>query len=432
MNIAVAGYGIEGKANVAYWRALGDQVTVLDEREVLADIPDGVNVLSGQGVFDDLSEYDMVIRTASLRPDKLSSARKIWSATNEFFVKCPAPIIGVTGTKGKGTTASLIASMLRAAGKTAHLVGNIGVAALDVLPTITPEDVVVFEMSSFQLWDLEKSPHVAVVLMIEPDHLDVHATLEEYVGAKSRIAATQVPIDIVVYHPTNELSERVATPGHGRKVRYGTIEDRGVYVTSNTFFVQGQQICGTDIMQIPGAHNLENACAAMTAVLAYDETISFDEISAGLKGFTGLPHRLKFIREVNGVRYYDDNYSSAPGAAIAAMRSFEQPEILILGGYDKGIQFTDLANAIKEQANIKRIILIGTTKEKIASALDIVGKADIYELSRETVLEPIVQRAYKLAESGDVVIMSPACASFDMFKNFSDRGDQFIKLVEGL
>lgn len=431
MNIAVAGYGIEGKANVAYWRALGDEVTVLDEKEI-SDLPDGVRARTGHGVFDDLSEFDMIIRTASLRPDKLSSARKIWSATNEFFLRCPAPIIGVTGTKGKGTTASLIASVLRAAGKTAHLVGNIGIPALDVLPVIKPEDVVVFEMSSFQLWDLEKSPHVAVVLMIEPDHLDVHATLEEYVGAKSRIAAAQAQGDVVAYHPTNELSERVAAPGNGRKVRYGTREDRGVYVASNTFFIQGKQICGTDIMQIPGAHNLENACAAMTAVLAYDETISFDEIAAGLKSFTGLPHRLKFIREVNGVRYYDDNYSSAPGAAIAAIRSFQEPEILILGGYDKGIEFADLASVIKDQSNIKKIILIGTTKHKIASALDMVGKTDIYELSNETRLAPIVRRAYELAEAGDAVIMSPGCASFDMFRNFSDRGDQFIKLVEGL
>lgn len=431
MNVAVAGYGMEGKANVAYWLAKGARVTVLDEKEVVA-VPVGVEVMTGPNVFDNLGDYDFVVRTASLRPDKLVSACKIWSATNEFFAECPAPIIGVTGTKGKGTTASLITSILRAAGKTTHLVGNIGVAALEVLPTIQPDDVVVFEMSSFQLWDLEKSPHIAVVLMVEPDHLDVHTSMDEYIAAKARITASQNSGDVTVYHPTNELSERVAMNGNGQKVRYGTVEDNGAYVVSNTFFIQTQQICGVDIMQIPGTHNIENACAAMSAVLAYDPSLHFDDIAAGLKSFTGLPHRLKFIRELGGVRYYDDNYSSAPGAAIAAMRAFEGPEVLIMGGYDKGVTFDELAGAVKNQPNIKRVVLIGQTRHKIAAALDAAGKSDIYELSNETTLGPIVQRVHELANKGDVVIMSPACASFDMFKNFSERGDQFIELVEGL
>ena len=431
MNVAIAGYGIEGKANVAYWQQKGDQVTILDEKE-LSDVPQGVTVVTGKAAFDNLGEYDMVIRTASLRPDRLVSARKAWSSTNEFFAVCPAPIIGVTGTKGKGTTASLITSILRSAGTTVHLVGNIGIAALDVLPTIQPTDVVVFEMSSFQLWDLEKSPQVAVVLMVEPDHLDVHTDMNDYLDAKSQIAAAQDVVDVVVYHSTNELSRRIAMHGEGKKVRYGVADDGGVYVESNTFCVQTQRICSTDVLQIPGAHNVENVCAAITAALAYDPSLSFEAITSGLKGFTGLPHRLKFIRELDGVQYYDDNYSSAPGAATAAIRSFTQPEVLIMGGHDKGIEFGELAIAIKGQTNIKRIILIGQTQQKIAAALDTHGLQGAYEMSSETELAPIVKRAHELAEPGDVVIMSPGCASFDMFKNFSDRGDQFIQLVEGL
>lgn len=431
MNVAVAGYGIEGKANVAYWLAKGAQVTVLDQKEI-HDIPSGVEIITGPEAFAYLDAYDIVVRTASLRPDKLSSARRIWSATNEFFTECPAPIIGVTGTKGKGTTSSLIASILQAAGKTVHLVGNIGVAALEVLPIVRPEDVVVFEMSSFQLWDLEKSPHIAVVLMIEPDHLDIHTDMSEYIAAKARIAVSQNAEDVVVYHPDNELSRSVAMNGPGRKVRYGEPGDGGVYVKSNKFFVQDDPICSVSTLQLVGQHNVENACAAITTVLAYDCTIAFEQIKQGLESFTGLPHRLKLIRETDGVRYYDDNYSSAPGAAIAALRAFTDPEILILGGYDKGVEFTDLAEAIKLQPNIRHSILIGQTRHKIAAALDAVGKSDIYELSDETMLGPIVRRARELAEPGDVVIMSPACASFDMFINFSDRGNQFIQLVEGL
>lgn len=431
MNVAVAGYGMEGKVNLAYWLSKGAQVTVLDEKEV-TDVPDGVSVVTGPDVFDTLEAYDLVVRTASLRPDRLNSARKVWSGTNEFFAECRAPIIGVTGTKGKGTTSSLIASMLKAAGKTVHLVGNIGIAALEVLPAIQPDDVVVFEMSSFQLWDLEKSPHIAVVLMIEPDHLDVHAHMDEYTNAKSNIVAHQDADDTAVYHPINEFSRAVAQNGAGRKVRFGIADDGGVYVESNKLCIQGERICGVENIQIPGAHNIENVCAAATAVLSYDAGIDFESIAAGLREFTGLPHRLKYIREVDGVKYFDDNYSSAPGATIAALKAFSEPEVLIAGGYDKGVGFSELAKAISGQRNIKRVLLIGQTRRAIAAELDIVGKSDIYELSDETTLGPIVQRARSLAEAGDVVVMSPGCASFDMFKNFSDRGDQFIQLVEEL
>lgn len=431
MNVAVAGYGMEGKVNTLYWLSKGAQVTVLDEKDI-TDLPKGVTAITGAHAFDNLETYDVVVRTASLRPDKLRSARKVWSGTNEFFAECPAPIIGVTGTKGKGTTSSLIASILRVAGKTVHLVGNIGVAALEVLPHIKADDVVVFEMSSFQLWDLEKSPHIAVVLMIEPDHMDVHAHMDEYVSAKANITINQAVDDVAVYHPTNDYSRTIAEKSDGRKVRYGALDDGGVYVESNKLCVHGQQICGLENVQIPGAHNIENVCAAVTAVLSYDETIRFDLIAKGLREFTGLPHRLKFIRGVDGVQYFDDNYSSASGAAIAAMKAFTEPEVLIMGGYDKGIEFSELAKVVSARTNIKHIILIGQTRHKIAAALDAVGKSDVYELNDETTLQPIIQRARDVADPGDVVIMSPGCASFDMFKNFSDRGDQFIQLVEGL
>lgn len=431
MKVAIAGYGIEGKANLDYYQRLGAEVTILDEKSV-TEAPKGVHVISGPQAFADISSYDMVVRTASLRPDKLSQAKKVWSATNEFLAKCQAPIVGVTGTKGKGTTSSLIASILRAAGKTVHLVGNIGVPALEVLPRIRPEDIVVFEMSSFQLWDLEKSPSVAVVLMIEPDHLDVHQGMDEYLAAKANIRVHQRATDACYYHPTNQYSQRIALSGEGLAApcRYGVADDSGVYVDSNNFCVQGQQICSVSALQIPGAHNVENACAAISAARALG--VDAAAVEAGLRAFTGLPHRIKFIRDVDGVRYFDDNYSSAPGATIAAVRAFSEPEILIAGGYDKHIQFDELAAAVAAQPNIKKVILIGQTRMKIAAALDSVGKSDLYVLSDDTSLRPIVEMAKTFATAGDVVIMSPGCASFDMFRNFGDRGDQFIALVEGL
>lgn len=431
MKIAIAGYGIEGKASAKYWADKGHSITILDENDIQVDRGD-FNVVSGADAFNNLAVYDMVIRTASLHPEKLRSAKKIWSATNEFFEKCPAPIIAVTGTKGKGTTASLIAEVLRTAGKDVHLVGNIGVPALGVLPEVSQNDVVVFEMSSFQLWDIERSPSVAVVLMIEPDHQNVHKNMDEYVEAKSRITAFQSSNDTLVYNPFNRYSSEIAKNTKAHTLGYGDEERGGVYVKSNTFFIRSQQICSVDLLQIPGDHNVENACAALTAVLAYDDSTSSADIAKGLRSFMGLPHRLKFIKEVGGVKYYDDNYSSSPGATIAAMRSFQEPEILIVGGYDKGIGFNELARAVEGQPNVKRLIVIGQTRHKIAVALDATSHKGRYELSNETELAPIVARAHELAEAGDVVIMSPACASFDMFKNFADRGEQFIKFVEGL
>ena len=429
MTIAIAGYGIEGKASAEYWRKAGHDVTILDEKPV-AFAPENVTVISRPNVFDDLGDYDMVVRTASLRPDRLGSAKKVWSATNEFFAECPAKIIGVTGTKGKGTTVSFIASILRAAGKKVHVVGNIGTPALEILPNIQPDDIVVFEMSSFQLWDLERSPASAVVLMIEPDHLDVHVDMAEYVAAKARIVSSQTADNQVIYHPANEISAQIAAQSAGQKIRYSRPEDGGAYVKENTFFVQSDAIGSVSTLQVVGQHNIENACAAISAAWLYTQDVA--AIARGLHDFTGLPHRLKLVREQGGVRYYDDNYSSAPGAAMAAMRAFTEPEVLIMGGYDKKIDFMGLAQAIAAQPNIKHIILIGQTRHSLASALDTVGKADWYEISDETTLAPIVARARDIAVPGDVVIMSPACASFDMFANFSDRGDQFIRLVEGL
>ncbi len=428
MKVAIAGYGLEGKANLRYWQRKGAEVTILDEHRV-EDAPTGIIVKSGPEAFNDLSSFDMVIRTASLNPIKLSSAKKVWSATNEFFAECLAPIIGVTGTKGKGTTSSLIASVLRTAGKTVHLVGNIGVPALDALASIQPDHIVVFEMSSFQLWDLKKCPHIAVILMIEPDHQDVHANMDDYVQAKANIRRNQVAGDICIYHPTNELSKLVACASDvSAPLRYGAAQDGACYVKDNAFYIRDQIICSTAELRLVGQHNIENACAAITA--AWEYTQDTGAIAQGLHAFDGLPHRTKFICEVDGVKYYDDNYSSAPGAAIAAMKSFTAPEVLIMGGYDKHIDFSELAGAVRDRGNIKRIILIGQTQHQIAAALDAAGRHDMYELSSEVTLRPIVERARAIAVPGDVVIMSPACASFDMFKNFGDRGDQFIEIVE--
>lgn len=389
---------------------------VVDAREV-TNAPKGVIVQSGEGVFSRLDHADMVVRTAGLPPRSISTNGKIWSATNEFFSECPAPIIGVTGTKGKGTTCSLIASILRAAGKTVHLVGNIGTPALDVLPEITADDIVVYELSSFQLWDLEKSPHIAVVLMIEPDHLDVHADFAEYLAAKSNIVRHQTANDVVIYNQNNSYSQQIANQSPARKVAYP------IELTDN----MKQEI------KLPGAHNLDNASAAVLAARAAFSYMSDEIICQGLAAFTGLPHRLKFVAENNGVRFYDDSISTTPGSAIAAMRSFDQPKVLILGGSDKGADYTELAQELAASDSLRGVVLVGSNAERIATMLQQA------ELPNETMLQKglismpdAVRAAADLARPGDVIILSPAAASFDQYKNYTDRGEQFVAAVEAL
>lgn len=432
MKIAIAGYGLEGEENYRYWTALGENdITIVDEKETPdRELPDGAKTLLGPGVFEQLQDFDLVIRTAGLAPYKIKTNGKIWSATNEFLEKCPAKIIGVTGTKGKGTTASLIASILEASGKKVWLVGNIGTSAIQSLENIGSEDIVVFEMSSFQLWDVERSPHIAVILYIEPEHLNVHTDMEDYVHAKAQIRAHQTSDDICVYHPTNQYSKQAAhISSQGRLVRYGVVDDGGVYERSGEFYHDGQVICRTDVLQLLGEHNVENASAAITAVLQYDPRVTIDAIEKGLRDFHGLPHRLQFVRLVGGVRYYDDSIATTPSSAIAALRAIDGPKVIILGGSFKGSDFTELAHELV--ARDVKAILIGEEAPTIAKASEAAGFTD-YEILESPTMAQIVSRARERASDGGAVLLSPASASFGLFKNYVDRGNQFVDAVNAL
>ena len=427
MKIAIAGYGIEGKSNFDYWNRPENSITIVDEHDI-DNSPEGVDVMTGQGVFARLDDFDMVIRTASLAPTKISTNGKIWSATNEFFARCAErniQIIGVTGTKGKGTTCSLIASILRSAGETVHLVGNIGVPALQVLPNISEGDIVVYELSSFQLWDLEKSPQISVVLMIEPDHLDVHASFDEYIMAKSNIAKHQTAQDMIIYHPTNKYSHQIAELSAGNKQRYGIKDDDGVYVSEDKFFTGNHAICGVDTLHIAGVHNQENACAAISAVKKFLPEVTNQQIAEGLSAFAGLPHRLKFAAEKNGVKYYDDSIATTPGSALAAIRAFTQPKVLLLGGRDKGGDYRELFEVCRTQD--VQVVAYGENRQKLQDMMNQFGVNYVVESGD---IRAVVRTASSLAKPGSVVILSPAASSFDMFKNYADRGEQFIRAIK--
>ncbi len=428
MKLALVGYDVEGQASYRYFASLADEIVIFDEAESpRAAPPEGTKVICGPQALESLKSmsFDKVIRTPSLAPAKLRGVLNVTTATKEFFTSCPAPIIGVTGTKGKGTTCSLIARMLEAAGKKVWLVGNIGKPALDVLNDIKPEHIVVYELSSFQLWDLDQSPHVAVVLMIEPDHLNIHENFEDYVRAKTNITLHQQPEDVVIYHPDNSYSQAIAdaSPAINKK-KYLT--SQGARIDNSTVVIDEQKICSINEIGLLGQHNFENICAAVTA--AWEFTHDTAAIAETIKNFKGLEHRLEFVREVKGVDFYNDSFSSAPSASLAAMRSFLRPEIVILGGYDKEGSFDDLANEIKLLPNIKKLLLIGETRNKIAQALEAVDITG-YETLETANFEEIIERAFGLSEPGDVVLLSPGCASFDMFKNFYERGAQFKKIV---
>jgi UDP-N-acetylmuramoylalanine--D-glutamate ligase len=427
MKIAIAGYGVEGEANYAYWSANPDnEITIVDESDAPTyPLPEGVPTLLGADAFSKLNGFDLVVRTAGLAPFKITTDGKIWSATNEFFEKCPADIIGVTGSKGKGTTASLITSMLQAAGRTVHLVGNIGLPALEILDAVQPSDIIVYELSSFQLWDLERSPSTGVVLFIEQEHLDVHKDMDDYVNAKANIARFQKEGDILIFNAENQYSQQIAALSAGTKIGYPS-EDTA-HIKDGWFYNGEQKMCSVDTLQLKGQHNQINAVAAIDAVWKY--THDAGAIETGLRTFKGLEHRLSFVRIVDGVNYYDDSIATTPASAIAALQSFNAPKVIILGGSSKGSDFTELAGVLTQQD--AQVLLIGTEAPKIAAALQD-AEFTSFEIIEQPTMQKVVERAHEIAAEGSVVLLSPAAASFGLFKNYADRGEQFVAAVNNL
>jgi len=424
LKVAIAGFDVEGKANYKYLSQRPDaEITIIDQKDV--EVPAGVSKLTGPKVFEDELDFDEIWRTPGLAPGKLKTSGQITSGTIEFFRQCPAKIIGVTGTKGKGTTASLIARILETSGQRVHLVGNIGRPALESLPSIQPNDLVVFELSSFQLWDLKQSPHIAVVVMVEPDHLDVHKDMDDYLNAKSNIVRWQSAEDAAVFLSGNELSAQVANSGLGRKL---PVPDTATaQISQGVLSVQGQDICPAEEFGLLGEHNHANVLAA--AIASWQFSQNAEAMAEAIRGFKGLPHRLQLIASKNGVDFVDDSISTTPTSAIAALRAFEGPKSIILGGSDKGSEFDELATELASQQQVKAV-LIGQTAPKIKRALDRAGYED-YEMVSGGMME-IVRTAVASLGGNGTVLLSPACASFDMFDDYQDRADKFRQAVQGL
>ena len=424
MKVAVIGGGTEGQSAVRYWLAKGDNVTLRDRLTDVA-VPYGAKAVLGAEYLRGLSSYDLIVRSPGIKPREIKTTAKVTSAVREFFAHCPARIIGVTGTKGKGTTATLISKMLEAAGRRVWLGGNIGKSPLDFLDKVKASDLVILELSSFQLMDLDVSPHIAVCLMVAPEHLDWHKNVREYIAATGNLFWHQQPNDIAIYNAEDDFSTQVAQLSPGLKIPY--LQDPGAKVEAGNIVLGKSKICEIGEVGLVGPHNLENITAAVTAV---HEIIgdNFEPVRRVIQNFKGLEHRLQLAGESNGVRYFDDSFSTTPETTIAAVRSFTQSKVLILGGSDKKSKYDVLARVVTS-SNVREVVLIGAMGQKIAAALSSAGYTNIREGGNT--MSDIVATAAAAATPGDVVLLSPACASFDMFRNYKDRGEQFEAAVLG-
>ena len=448
--VAILGLGIEGLSSLRFFKENGSEVDVKEKKEE-SEIDQEVlekarNYTSdfkfGLDYLQNLLVYDIVVRSPSLRPDTpqlLEVSHNgviITSNTKIFFDLCVGKIIGITCTKGKGTTTALIGEMLKKSGFRAFVGGNIGRPPLDFVHEIGVNNWAVLEMSSFQLIDMEKSPHVAVVLMVTSEHLEWHKDTTEYIEAKMNIVSHQEAQDFSVINVDYQGSSSFSDQTEAEKlfVSIHKEQDSGVYlkneVITRTLSGKTEPILSVGEIFLRGRHNIENisAAAAASSVIG----VRVEDIAKVAREFKGLPHRLEFIVEVSGVKYYNDSFSTTPETAIAALKSFTEPLILILGGSDKGSNYSELGKLINEVDNIKEIILIGDTADKIEEYIDLKGKYKSKVTKELRTMSEIVSKAKETAKSGDVVLLSPASASFGLFKNYKDRGEQFSQAIRSL
>ena len=443
--VAVIGIGVSNRPLIELLAARGISVTARDrqQRQALGDYAGhleamGCRLCLGEEYLDGLNE-DVIFRTPGMRPDvpELAAAvargSTLTSEMEVFFEVCPCPIIAVTGSDGKTTTTTIIAELLRSAGKTVHLGGNIGHPLLAETPSIQPEDVAVLELSSFQLMTMGRSPHIAVITNLSPNHLDVHKNFAEYITAKENIFTHQNTQDIAVFNADNSITAQQAERALGRArlfSRKNEVED-GVFLRDGKIIARhgGQErvVMNREDIRLPGEHNVENYLAAIAAV---DGMVSDDRIAAFARSFGGVEQRIELIRTLDGVRWYNDSIASSPSRTIAGLRAFPEKVILIAGGKDKGISYAELGPVVND--HVKLLLLCGATAGVIRESVEQAENYQGMEIIDVADYHQAAQTARERAAEGDVVILSPASTSFDRFKNFMERGKAFNEVVNGL
>lgn len=447
--VAVIGLGVSNLPLLDYLHEKKAFVTVFDNRnidDISKDIVDKITEYAfefsfGENYLEKLKGFDLIFRSPSCLPTvpelELEAERGAIVTTEiEMLIEmCPAKVIGVTGSDGKTTTTSLIYSILKKAGYNTWLGGNIGTPLFTKLPEMEKDDIVVLELSSFQLMGMKISPQISVITNITPNHLNIHKDYLEYIDAKKNIFKYQNEDGIVILNYDNEITRDCGKEANGKVIYFSSKEKlENGYIVDNKIIKECKDnvrkyILDTSEVKLRGNHNFENIA---TAIAATSNLVDLDTQVEAVKEFNPVEHRLELVREINGVKWYNDSVSSSPTRTIAGLNSYDEDIILIAGGYDKNLDYTPIAKPIIEK--VKCLILLGQTSGKIFEAV----KEELEQQNKRlpiymcNTLQETIDIAKKYSRSGDVVLFSPASASFDMFKNFADRGNKFKELVNML
>ena len=447
--VAIIGMGVSNLPLLDYFYDKNAKVTVFDKNTPSDEIMEKINkyryeVEIGEYNLSRLNGFDIIFRSPSVLPTReelVTAANKgaIITSEIEMVLKlAPCKIIGVTGTEGKTTTTSIIYEILKSSGKNCFLGGNIGKPIFTEIKNMKPEDIVVLELSSFQLRGMEVSPDISVVTNMYPDHLNIHSSYEEYQQAKKNIFLHQNENGVVILNYDNEITRKFADEVKSKLVFFSSLEklengyvyDRKDETIKSYVNGKSKNILKKQEIKLRGIHNYENICAALAATAPIVDEKS--QIKA-IKEFNGVEHRLEFVRELNGVKYYNDSIGTSPASTIAGLNAFDENIILLAGGSDKGLDYTEIGETIAKKVRV--LLLTGPTAEKIENAT----KLAMSKSGKETVeiihckdLQEAVSMANEKAKSGEIVLMSPASASFDAFKNFIERGIKFKEFVNNL
>ena len=445
--VAIIGMGVSNIPLLDYFYDKNAKVTVFSTNALSDEIMAKINkyryeVELGEDNLSRLKGFDIIFRSPSALPTKhefQSAVKKgaILTSEIEMVLKlAPCKIIGVTGTEGKTTTTSLIYEICKKVGYNCFLGGNIGKPIFTKINQMKPEDIVILELSSFQLMGMTVSPNIAVVTNIFPDHLNVHKSYEEYQDAKKSIFRNQTEEGIVILNKDNEITEKFADEVKGKtiffsstkKLKNGYVYDREDGFIKKCTDGKCEKILNKNDIKLRGIHNYENICAALAAT----ETVASKEAQIeAVKNFKGVEHRLEFVREIDGVKYYNDSIGTSPASTIAGLNAFDENIILLAGGSDKGLDYKEIGEVIAKK--VGTLILTGPTAQKIEEATkQALSEEKSIKIIHTNNLEESVKVAKEKARSGDIVLLSPASASFDAFKNFEERGNYFKTLVNNL
>ena len=441
--IAIIGAGVSNIPLIEVLTKNGNDITIFDKKEINS-MPEeakkiieenNIKTYSGETYLENLIGFDVIFRSPSMLPTNkyLKEEEKrgalITTEVEQVIRLAPCKIIGVTGSKGKTTTTTIIYDLLKELGYSCYLGGNIGTPLYSKLNEMKKDDIVILELSSFQLMNMKVSPNIAVVTNISPDHLDVHGSYEEYINAKKYIYLNQKKEDILVLNQDDEIVKDFSKDAKGKIRYFGNHNIKDSYVLDGDYISYNKEhIIDTSNLLLKGSHNYLNIAASLNAIKDYIN-VSNEELESIISKINPVHHRLEFVRVINGVKWYNDSASTTPDKALAGINAFTEKIVLIAGGSDKNISYAPLAKPIAKK--VSKLILFGQTKNKIYDEVmklprGLTKNLQVYVLDT---LDEVIEYAYRLSEKGEVVLFSPASASFDMFKNAYQRGDLFKEKV---